>query len=57
MAEAVGRPVYELEQEMPLHEVIEWRAFFNIRHEAEKKAAEKARQDSERKRPHRGGRR
>lgn len=46
MAEAVGKPVYELERDMPLHEVIEWRVFWQLKADAEKKALEKARREA-----------
>jgi hypothetical protein len=42
----VGRPVYELEHEMPLHEVLEWREFWRLKNEAEQKAYDKAKRDA-----------
>ena len=43
----VGRPVYELEVELPLHELLEWRAYWKLKAEAEKK--EMDRMERERK--------
>lgn len=42
----MGRPVYELEEELPLHELLEWRAFWALKAEAEKKAIEKAQREA-----------
>jgi hypothetical protein len=39
--------VYELENEMPLHEVFEWRSFWKLKAEAEKKAYDKAKREAE----------
>lgn len=50
MAEAVGRPVYELEEEMPLSEVKEWQAYWRLKAEAERKASEKAQREARLKR-------
>lgn len=42
--------MYELEQEMPLAEVYEWRAFWRLKADAEKKASEKAQREGKAKR-------
>lgn len=49
MAECVGRPVYELEEELPFHELLEWRAYWKLKAEAEKKAIEKAQREAKAK--------
>jgi hypothetical protein len=38
--------VYELEDEMPLSEVVEWRHFWALRAKEEKKAHEKAEREA-----------
>jgi hypothetical protein len=54
VAETIGRPVYELEEELPLHELLEWRAFWKLKAAAEARAREKAEREGKNKR---GGRR
>ena len=49
VAETVCRPVYELEVDMPLSEVLEWRAYWKWKAAAEKKATEKAQREAKSK--------
>lgn len=46
----MGRPVYELEEEMPLSELFEWRSYWKLKADAEAKAAEKAKREAKLKR-------
>ncbi len=43
MSERVGRPVHELEEQLTVDELLEYRAFWKVKADAEKKAAEAAR--------------
>jgi len=49
----VGRPVYELEEELPLRELLEWRAFWKLKNAAEQKQIEKSKREAEASRPRR----
>lgn len=51
VAEAVSRPVYELEEDMPLREVLEWPVYWRWKNAEEKKQIEKARREAEVKAP------
>lgn len=47
VAEAVCRPVYELEEDLPLRELLEWAAYWRWKNAEEKKQLEKARREAE----------
>lgn len=43
-------PVFVLEEEMPMDELIEWVEYLTIKQEAEKKATDKARREAKQRR-------
>lgn len=51
VAEAINRPVYELEEDLPLRELLEWPVYWRWKAAEEKKQVEKARREAEVKAP------
>ncbi len=47
VAAEIGRPVYELEEDMPLTELLEWPVFWRWKSAEEKKQIEKARREAD----------
>lgn len=49
IAETIGCMAKDIREEMPLDELYEWAAFFELKYEAEKKAVEQAKKSNGRR--------